>query len=452
MKQRVAEADKETEKETKQKAQKEVKQKVQKEVNQKVQKEVKKKSQKDVQKKTHKETQNKAELKKGYSWKYFLMEFGVLILGTAEVYALCLIRGEASDRLLENCCMALLGLAVIGLQFRREYLQDALDYNNKEHVARFWLCVFIGLLAVCASGFLPVGGWPFLAVFLMLALFSNMSTGITAGTMLLMTAVMISGSTMGSFVLYMVSGVFVTALFQHITGDFKIGIPLFLSVLCLLVCETANIILVANARPDLELFVIPIANMIVSGILLLGCLRLFFSIVVFQYREKYLELNDTGNPVLVDMKQQNNEEYLHSIHTARFCERIARKLDMDADALKCAGYYHRMGEGLEEFMGQKKFPPAVKAILTEYKTCGKRVTNKETAVLICSETVLGTMLVAQRKESNGQIDYDHIIDMIFQKFLDDGNFDSCNITVQELRTMQRIFKEEQIYYGFLRRE
>lgn len=398
----------------------------------------------ETQKENRKE--NRKENKKGY----FLMELAALFLGTAETYVLGHIRGEAPDRLLGNCCMALLGLAVTGFQFRREYLKGTLDYNNREHAARFWCCVYIGLMAVCVCGFLPVGGWPFLAVFLMLTLFSNMSTGITAASMLLMMAVMISGGSVGSFVLYMVSGVFAAALFQHMKSDFKIGIPLFLAVLCLFVCETANIILVADARPDLLAFVIPIENLIVSGILLLGCLKLFFSIVIYQYREKYLELNDTGNPVLVDMKQQNKKEYLHSIHTAYFCERIARKLDMDADALKCAGYYYRMGEGLEEFMAEKKFPPAVKAILTEYRTRRKGVKKKETAVLICSETVLGAVLLTLEREPEGKIDFDRIIDMIFQKFLEDGNFDRCNITMEELRAMQRIFKEEKLYYGFLR--
>lgn len=385
-----------------------------------------------------------------YGFKYFLMEFAALILGTAEVYALCRIRGEAPDRLLGNCCTVLLGLAATGFLFRREYLKGTLDYNNNEHAARFWLCVYIGLLAVCACGFLPVGGWPFLAVFLMLSLFSNMGTGITAASMLLMAAVLVSGGPVGSFVLYMVSGVFAAALFHHIKSDFKIGIPLFLSVLCLLACETANVILVANARPDLELFMVPIANVIVSGILLLGCLKLFFSMVVYQYREKYLELNDTGNPVLVDMKQHNSREYRHSIHTAYFCERIARKLDMDADALKCAGYYHRMGEGMGEFMEEKKFPPAVKAILEDYMMRGKGITQKETAVLACSESVLGAVLLALEKESGGKVDFDRIIDGLFREFLDKGTFDRCNITVRELRAMQRIFKEEKLYYDFLR--
>lgn len=440
MKQRAAEADREVRKETKKKSEK------------KTESRTENKTKKKQDKRSEKESPKKAQTRQRYSWKYFLLEFVALFLGTAEVYVLCSVRGEAPDRLLGNCCMALLGLAVIGFQFRREYLRDTLDYNNGEHAARFWFCVYIGLFAAGACGFLPMGGWPFLAVFLMLALFSNMSTGITAASMLLMAAVIISGGTVGCFVLYMVSGVFVTALFQHIKSDFKIGIPLFLSVLCLFVCETANIILVANARPDLELFVIPVANMIVSGILLLGCLKLFFSIVVYQYRAKYLELNDTGNPALVDMKQQNNEEYQQSIHTAHFCERIAGRLELDADALKCAGYYYRMGEGLEKFMEEKKFPPAVKAILTEYMRRGKGVTKKETAVLVCCETVLGTAMQAMKKESGGAIDFDRMIDGIFEKFLEDGTFDKCNITVEELRTVQRIFKEEQIYYAFLYRK
>ncbi len=385
-----------------------------------------------------------------YSWKYFLMELGVLLLGTAGVYVFCRIRGEAPDRLLGNCCMALLGLAVTGFQFRREYLRGALDYNNGEHAARFWLCVLLGLLAAFACGFLPVEGWPFLVVFLSLALFSNMSTGLVCAAVLLIIAVMISGVTVGGFVLYMVSGVFAIALFQKLGSDFKIGIPFFLSILCLMVCETANVILVANSRPDLELFVIPIANLIVSSILLLGCLKLFFATAVYPYREKYLEFNDTGNPVLVDMKQQNREEYLMSIHTAYFCERIARKLDLDADALKCAGYYYRLGDGLMDFMEEKDFPPVVREILTEYVTCRKKVVHKETAVLICSEEVLTSVLLKLKDTPGGIIDFDHVIDMVFKKLWEDGTLNGCNITVQEFRAMQRIFKEEKLYYDFLR--
>lgn len=391
------------------------------------------------------------ENKRIYNWKYYLAELGVLILGTAGVWALGRIRGEVPDRLLGNCVMALFGLAVTGFQFRREYLKGALDYDNGEHGARFWFFVVMGLLtALLCGALLPVGGWPFLAVFLALALFSNMSTGIVASVMLLLIAVLISGCGMGGFFLYLVSGVFGIALFQHLEADFRIGIPLFLSVLCLMVCEMANVILVAEKRPDMELFMIPVANLIVNGVLLLGCLRLFFAKVIYRYQGKYLELNDTGNPVLVELKQHNKSEYLHSVHTAYFCERIAKRLGLDADALKCAGYYYCMGEGLEKMMGEKGFPPAAGKILEEYMTCRKRVRNKETAVLICCDAILASVLLLYEKEPSGKVDFDRMIDDVFDKFLRDGSFDHCNLTLEELCVMQSIFKEEKLYYGFLR--
>ena len=37
----------------------------------------------------------------------------------------------------------------------------------------------------------------------------------------------------------------------------------------------------------------------------------------------------------------------------------------------------------------------------------------------------------------------------FEKMEQDGIFDRCNIEVVELRTMQRIFREEKLYYDFL---
>lgn len=379
------------------------------------------------------------------------MELGVLFLGTAGAGALGYIRKEAPDVILGSCVMALFGLAVTGFQFRREYLKGALDYDNGEHGARFWGLVSAGLLtALFCGALLPVGGWPFPAVFLALALFSNMGTGIVASSMLLMIAVMISGCGLSGFFLYLVSGVFTIALFQHLQSDFKIGAPLFLSVLCLLVCEMANVILVAAERPDIGLFMVPVANLIVSGVLLLGCLRLFFARVVYRWRERYLELNDTGNPVLVELKQHRKSEYLHSIHTAYFCERIAGSLGLDVDALKCAGYYYCAGEELEKMLGQKGFPPAVRAILEEYMTCRKCVRHKETAVLIFSDAILSSVLLQYEREPNGQVDFDRMIDGIFETFLRDGSLDECNLTLKELRAMQKIFKEGKLYYGLLR--
>jgi hypothetical protein len=115
-------------------------------------------------------------------------------------------------------------------------------------------------------------------------------------------------------------------------------------------CETANVVLPANARLNAELFVIPTANVIISCLLLVGILKLFSGMVIYKYRLKYLELNDNESPVFLEFKEKNKEEYMHMIHTTYFCERIALRLSFDVDALKCAGYYHKLVDKQKEMM------------------------------------------------------------------------------------------------------
>ena len=384
------------------------------------------------------------------TWKLFPVEILILILGGAGVWLFGGMHQMAQDRLLGACVTAVLGLAVIGFHFRREYLRGRLDYDNEEHIFRFWLCMGVGLAVAFACSFLPAAAWPFLVVFVMLSLFSNLSTGILGASMLLAITVTLSSGTAGHFALYLVSGAFSVALFQNVEKDFRFGIPLFLSILCLLVCETANVVLVVNARPDLEMFVIPAVNIILSSILLFGCLKLFSSIVVYQHREKYLDVNDTEVPVLVEFKEKNRKEYMLGLHTSHFCELIAMQLGMDEDALKCAAYYHRLGEPLKKLMETGAFPPAAQAVLQEYQAGGEQVTIKETAVLICADTVVTTISELIQKEPEGKVDFDSVINSIFENFWEKGTFSRCSISIGEFCSMRQIFMKEKLYYDFLR--
>jgi hypothetical protein len=176
---------------------------------------------------------------------------------------------------------AALGLAVSGFFLRREVVDSRLDYDNGEHLMRFWTAVWCSLLFSLTCAFLPAGGWPFLAVFVVLSLFSNLSVGIVFSGVFLMIATL-WGQSVGIFFLYFISGVFAACLFQHLEQEFAIGIPLFLSLFCLLLCETANVVLLANEHLSLEQFLVPAANLIVSGILLLGILKIFSGTVVIK--------------------------------------------------------------------------------------------------------------------------------------------------------------------------
>lgn len=390
------------------------------------------------------------ESKKKAGWKFFLAEGIIIIAGILGMGALGYIRHQAADRLLGNCVMMLFVLAVTCFHFRREYVNDGLDYDNGQHIFRFLSCLGIGLVTALICSFLPVGGWPYLVIFTMLSLFSSMSVGILSATSLLLISVMLGGADMNGFAMYFVCGVFAVTLFRHLDEDFRIGIPLFLSILCLLVCETANVVLVANARLNPELFVIPVANMIVSSILLLGCFKVFSSLVVYRHREKYLNTIDSENPVIVRLKERDREEYMRCVHTTYFCERIGKRLGLEVEALKSAGYYYRLGGELTQMLEDGQFTPGAREILLDYRNRAEGMKKKETAVLYCSDKVVASVKQIFAGEDQGQVDFDKLIDDIFNKLYKDNIFDKCAISLGELRTMQRIFKEEKLYYDFLR--
>lgn len=378
-----------------------------------------------------------------------LTELGMIALGGGGVFLIGLLRQTEPDRLLSNLVMTVAGLAVIGFQLRQEFIKGELDYNNEKYPFRFWLCVCIGLVIAFVCVFLPAAGWPFLTIFVMLALFSNMSTGILASSVLLMIPVMLSGASMNYFVMYLISGCFAAALFQHLEIDFTIGIPLTLSILCLLVSETANVVLLANARPELEMFLVPAANIIINSIMLVGGLRLFSSMVIYQYRVNYLEINDTENPILVKFKEQSREDYFISIHAAHFCDLICKAIGMDENMLKCAALYHRIGDELPKVMVRKHFPPKLKEILTEYGT-EKPPKNKETAILACSDMVVSSITRMLRENGEKPIDYMAFIDDMFKKLINNGYFWQCDLSMKEFKVMHKIFREEKLYYDFLR--
>ncbi|MCM1025185.1 MAG: hypothetical protein NC432_02040 [Roseburia sp.] len=383
-------------------------------------------------------------------WGYFWAGGLIPAAGAAGMWLLGSLRHQAQDRLLGSCVMTALLLACCMFYLRRECLYGGLDYNNGEHIGRFLGCFLIGLCVAFACGFLPVGGWPFLPVYVMLTLFGSAGTGLVVSSALLLTAVMLNGCGAEGFVVYFVSGVFAVTLFRHLGERLRTGIPLFLSLFCLLVCETASLILPTNARPDFEMFVIPAVNLVISGILLLGVLKLFFSVVAYRFRDRYLDINDTENPILVSLRESDRKTYMHCIHTSYFCERIGRQLGLDADALKCVGYYHHLAGELKAQDPEGKLPPAVARILTDYQNRKQGIRGKETAVLLCADQVMNSVTYLLENGEPGQIDYDRMIDALFRKLAKDRVFDRCDISVRELCTMQKIFKEEKLYYDFLR--
>ncbi len=384
------------------------------------------------------------------TWRELLPEFLSLILTGAGIWAICFFRQKTEDVMLSNMVLGIAGAAIVGYCLRQAYVENELDYDNEKHYFRFWACYLLGLAGAFVCAYLPVRGWPFVPVFVLLSLFSNLYTGIIASAVLLMIPTLLTGAAAPAYFLYFLSGIFAVTLFRHLEDNFKIGVRLILSLLCLFLCETAGIILLENQRPDFEAFVIPGVNIIISGILLVGILKFFSATTIYKNHEKYLDLNDTENPLLAEYRNASRENYMQSIHTAYFCERIANKLSMNAEVLKCVGYYHKLCEEKPDILEEQLFPKEAAKILSEYLEKKSDAKSRETAVLICSATCMNTIQQLMAKSNGKGLDYDYIIDSMFKHFAEDGTFAKCEVTVREIEIMREIFKKEKLYYDFLR--
>lgn len=376
-----------------------------------------------------------------------LCEIICILLATGFTALLSLYFQVKTDKLVSNCFIMLLAFMATGFQIRRDFTEGRTDYDNAEHPLRFFVCLLCSLMVAGISCFLPVGGWPFVFVFVMLTIFSNVRTGILVSMVLLTMAVMLTGEAESGYLIYTVSGIFSASLFKHIDDKFDMLQAVVLSMISLLFCEICCGILLANVRPNLETFVIPVTNIIVTVLLLLGILKYFYSKVLYRYRLKYLLLNDTENPVIQNLKTDNKEKYMECVHVAHFCENIAAKLSLDVEAIKALSYYRVIsGEKLEEMLANEQFPPVAAQMLLEYKQ-NKRITGKETTVLIVTEVLIQqafSYIKAGRKK-----EFVNAIDEIINPLFFDERLKGSHLSLYEFHQMKQIFKEEQLYYDFL---
>ncbi|MBR1478023.1 MAG: hypothetical protein IJ608_08705 [Lachnospiraceae bacterium] len=387
---------------------------------------------------------------------FILSKTALLTIVMAGLFAVGFYKKLGVETQISYIVMCMLGLGTVFFRFRRDSENGSVNEISARHPFKFLGFLTLGIMLSFACMFLPVECMPMAPVFLILSLYGNTAIGTIAGTTLLMMSVLFSGAGLPVFFMYIVSSLFTVGMICPIREDEKFGGRIFLSACCIFVCEIAGIILPANERPSFEMFIIPIVNIIISTILIIGIIRLYSRKVLYYYRDKYLELNDTENPMMKELRENNTPLYKQCIHTTHFIELISKEFGLDMDAMKCAGYYHNKKDELQALFEANDFPPAARRILeeyAEYKNGGGKVNirTREVAAIIASETVITTILkVLSDEERKKSFDSDRIIDATFSHFDNTGTFNNCNISLAELLKMKKIFKDAKLYYDFLR--
>lgn len=389
---------------------------------------------------------------------FVVAQIAILLLFPALTFAMLYLRGFSQEEMIADTVMAgIAGAVVVYLQFYM-MLNHQYGYDNELHWKRFYLLLLGGLVAALLFPFLPAAGWPYLVLFILLSMYGNFFSGFVSGTMFLMLSLLLTPEAgLPVFFLYFLSGIIGVILFSGINSDFKVELPLFITMLFFAVLLMADIVLFENRSLTGELFIVPVINLLVCFFLLIVALKAFNTQVVNPYRERYLEINDQQHPLLIELKQKSRDAYIEAIHTVHFAERIAGKIGCDVDKVKTAAYYYRIGtlrgenswENVREIAYENSFPQEAIELLQECLTQEQAVTHKEAAIVLMSDSVIRVVLAAQHRMPDVKPDYQQLISGLFDQKLEDGFLNQCDISICEFLELKQTFLEENLYYDFL---
>lgn len=388
---------------------------------------------------------------------YIAVPLAIFILTVLTAAGFSYLYGKPISDILRNSILTVVGSGTVIFLMAYARMKESYAYDNQEHLTRFLLFYIGCLAAACISPLLPGTGWPFVAVFVILSVFSNPFIGIAAGSNLLMMAVLLGSADVSIFILYFVCGMVSVTLVSDMDESYKIGLPVTISMFVYFVCQTATVVIYANEHWNYELFIIPLISLLVNAIIICIVLKYFIYAVIHRDKLRYLAVNDQEYTLLIELKKVSSKEYYRAVHTVHFCELIADRLGLDIQAAKAGGYYHRIGllkgensyDNIRAVYEEHAFPQKACQVLKEYADAKTPLLSKESAVLYMSDKIISTVM---KLFETGQtpVDYNKLIDAIFETNMKKGLFNRCSLTMAEFTQMKEIFKKEQLYYDFLR--
>lgn len=343
-----------------------------------------------------------------------------------------------------NIVLCTSAAAATVFSFQAGRLSGSFFYDDGEYPQRFFFLYLCGILCALVFTVLPVTGWMFLFFFVALARVSDSVTGICGGTSLLvLTTVLCEQVSLSTFLVYLLSGMIGIALFAHQKGEFFTAVPLGLSLGCQLLLIFAGELLIQNRKLVFEDTLVPFANIVMNGILICIFLQYYINKVAKKTDNLYAALNNPEYAVMIQMRENSPEDYYCAIHTAYLVERITTDMGLDVRSAKCAAYYgHLPAEQLERI----SFPEPVESLISEVKGEGIALRKKEAVIVGICYTVIREIQRINRQNAGKKMDYGKLIHLMFEKRFHMEALAETDITLSNLRYIEKRLTEEQMYY------
>lgn len=217
---------------------------------------------------THK-TAETAEEKKHAALINTVCMLGIFLTYTGAVVGGCLYLRLNLYYMVRDIIFCMTAALITIFSYQAGRISGSFSYDDAEHPGRFLAIYVIGVLCALVFVNLPVTGWMFLFFYIALSRVSDSTTGMCAGTGLLMlTSVLCGQVSLTTFLVYLFSGMVGIALFAHQKKEFHIAVPLGLSLGIQLLLIFSGELLIQNKKFVWEVALIPLANIVMNGILL----------------------------------------------------------------------------------------------------------------------------------------------------------------------------------------
>ncbi len=366
---------------------------------------------------------------------------------------------KETDEILRNTITGFIGGGAIVFLYRDAVISGTLQYDNRMHGRRFFMFYLICLVAAVAFPLISFAIWPYVVIFVILGLYSNFQTGLFSGTFLVCLSVLLEQKgEYGEVLLYVMAGAIALSLLQNLTEDMQIGLPLFVIEAVLFLLLLTYFVLFLNASLSFSMFVLPLLNLLFTGVLLALFIQMFSVGVIRKSKDRYMEINDTEFPLMSMLKEKNKNEFFRGVHTAFFAERAASELHLDPRPVKTCAYYARIGimdgavteENTMKYCREFDFPEDALGLIHEYYHQNGTSVSKELSILLICETVVSSTLFLFQKDKEAKLNIDSLVDKVIEKKLDNGQLEKSELTFRELQQIKDLLKRERLYYDFLR--
>lgn len=381
----------------------------------------------------------------------------ILLMLVIGVVAAFLYPLTTTERLRCIFTFVLMLLLYIFSELRSTAIQDFL-YDNQVHRARFYyvFCILFGV-----GSLFPLftsGGWPLLTYALVLMLLSNAFVGMVSYVTILSYLCILGQTDMATFLFHFICGMSVIVLFSLLNETFKVEMPMFLSLLCYVFATAAHLIVTQNVHFTISMLLVPGIGLFVNGIMMFIFLWYMNVRVISTKKSQFQDINDPDYPLMQLLKNTDESLYYEAIHTAYLCNKIATRLQMNADIVRGAGFYlhadkcteNEATEDVRRLLEEYHIPEEMIQTILDAKG-EKRVHTKEGAVVVMADLVIRAILSLIRKDpqKKQKLQYDVIISGLFDLKIRNHYFDECNISYQEMVSMRTILTKEDLYYELL---